>query len=183
MNLRPRPYKACSCRDTETGRLLGKQCPNLDHPSHGRWYARYEAQQAPDGKRRQPRIGPFDTEKECVEALARTLQDGPTVDEILDDYLKSLTCSQRTQDNYRRCLRHIRGLIGQDRAQYVTSDDISYVVDYMAKRGKATGGGLSKRTIEMAICQLRAAYELAVFNKRITRRTIPIGPDPQVITL
>ncbi len=95
-----KPYRACSCRDPETGRLLGKQCPKFKSPvlekdgtpkldadgkplerstKHGKWYVRYEAPKTADGKRRQPRIGPFDTEKECQNELARVLgQAGQT---------------------------------------------------------------------------------------------------------
>jgi len=68
-----KPFKACSCRDPETKRLLGKKCPDLGKKGHGRWYARYEAPRSADGKRRQPRIGPFDTERECRAALAQVL--------------------------------------------------------------------------------------------------------------
>lgn len=68
-----KPFKACSCRDSQTGRLLGKKCPDLAKRRHGGWYARYEAPRTADGKRRQPRIGPFDTAKECAEELVRVL--------------------------------------------------------------------------------------------------------------
>ncbi|MFJ7229830.1 tyrosine-type recombinase/integrase [Streptomyces tendae] len=68
-----KPYKACSCRDPETKRLLGKKCPNISKKGHGGWYARYEAPKSADGKRRQPRVGPFDTERECKSALAKVL--------------------------------------------------------------------------------------------------------------
>ncbi|MFH9938556.1 tyrosine-type recombinase/integrase [Streptomyces murinus] len=68
-----KPYKACSCRDPETKRLLGKQCPDLSKKGHGGWYARYEAPKSADGKRRQPRIGPFDTERECKAELGKVL--------------------------------------------------------------------------------------------------------------
>lgn len=178
------PYRACSCRDPETKRLLGKQCARLADPEHGKWYARYERQAAPNGQRRQPRVGPYNSESECQEALDNVLHGGPTVNEILDDYLESLTCVQRTKDNYRRSLRIVRELIGEYRSQYVERDDIDFMVSYMQRCGKRDGsGGLSKRTIDMAVCQLRAAYELAVLRKRIRRRTIPVGPDPQVVTL
>jgi len=70
----PKPYRACSCRDPQTGRLLGKQCPDLGRKGHGGWYARYEApRSADDQRRRQPRIGPYPTEKECKEALLAVL--------------------------------------------------------------------------------------------------------------
>jgi integrase len=37
------------------------------------WYARYEAPRGADGKRRQPRIGPYRTKRECREALVSAL--------------------------------------------------------------------------------------------------------------
>ena len=68
-----KPFKACSCRDPETKRLLGKKCPDLSKKGHGGWYARYEAPKSTDGKRRQPRIGPYSTETECKKELAKVL--------------------------------------------------------------------------------------------------------------
>ena len=65
----PKPYRACSCRDPQTGLLLGRSCPDLGRKGHGGWYARYEAPRSTDGPRRRPRIGPFATERECREAL------------------------------------------------------------------------------------------------------------------
>lgn len=68
-----KPYKACSCRDPETKQLLGKKCPSIGKKGHGAWYARYEAPKSASGKRRQPRIGPFDTERECKAELGKVL--------------------------------------------------------------------------------------------------------------
>lgn len=68
-----KPYKACSCRDRETKKLLGKKCPDLSRKGHGGWYARYEAPPSAEGKRRQPRIGPYDTERECRVELGKVL--------------------------------------------------------------------------------------------------------------
>lgn len=179
----PKPYKACSCRAPGTKRLLGKKCPHLASDGHGRWYARYEIQRAPNGARRQPRIGPYDSERECAEALTQVLCDGPTVDEILDDYMERLTCGERTRDNYRRSLRYVRDLIGQYRAQHLTKDDVDFVIEYLRKCGKRDGTGLAKRTVDMAMALLRAAYETAIFHERLRRRPIPVEPDPGVITL
>jgi len=69
----PKPYRECSCRDPQTGRRLGKSCPQLGQKGHGAWYARYEAPRSPDGRRRQPRIGPYRSEKACKDALVETL--------------------------------------------------------------------------------------------------------------
>jgi GIY-YIG catalytic domain/Arm DNA-binding domain len=66
----PRPYRACHCRDRQTGQLLGKRCPLLGTKGHGAWYGRYDAQPGADGRRRQKRIGAFRTRTEAEEALA-----------------------------------------------------------------------------------------------------------------
>ena len=53
------------------------------------WYARYEAPRGPDGKRRQPRIGPYRTKRECREALVSALgkvQDGKHIDDRRTKY-------------------------------------------------------------------------------------------------
>jgi hypothetical protein len=179
----PRPFKACSCRDPETKRLLGKQCPRLPGNDHGRWYGRYDAPPAPNGARRQVRIGPYTSEQECAEALTQIFHDGPTVNEILDDYMESLTCVQRTRDNYRRSLRYVRELIGQYRAQHLTKNDVDFMTEYLLTCGKKDGTGLAKRTVDMAVALLRAAYETAIFDKRLRRRAIPVDPEPGVIAL
>lgn len=179
----PKPYRACSCREPDTKRLLGKKCPSLASDDHGRWYARYEVQRAPNGSRRQPRIGPYESEEECADALTQVLCDGPTVNEILDDYMERLECAERTRDNYHRSLRYVRDLIGQYRAQHLTKDDVDFAIKYLRTCGKRDGSALAKRTVDMAMGLLRAAYETAVFNERLRRRTIPIDPEPGVIKL
>jgi integrase len=77
-----RPYRACNCRAPATtgpdgkrqpGKLLGKTCPDLGKKNHGGWFVRYEAPVSADGTRRQPRLGPFRTEREAKEALTEAL--------------------------------------------------------------------------------------------------------------
>ena len=77
-----KPYRVCNCREPTTigpdgrrrpGKLLGSRCPKLKDSKHGRWYARYGAPAGEDGKRRQPRIGPYRTEKEAKAALVEVL--------------------------------------------------------------------------------------------------------------
>lgn len=67
------PYRAFSCRDQETSRLLGQACPRLGQKGHGGWYARYKAPGTANGRRQRPRIGPYPTKKEATEALAEAL--------------------------------------------------------------------------------------------------------------
>lgn len=67
-------YRRCWCRDAETGRPLGKRCPKLGKvKGHGAWFFRYDAPRGPDGKRRQPEVGPFPTAKAAEEERAATL--------------------------------------------------------------------------------------------------------------
>jgi integrase len=58
-----------------SGRLLGSRCPKLRDSRHGRWYVRYEAPADDRGRRRQPRLGPFRTEKQAKDALVEVLGD------------------------------------------------------------------------------------------------------------
>jgi integrase len=66
-------FKRCGCRDPETGVQRGSACPDLRKKSHGAWWARFSAPVAADGKRRQPRLGPFRTKEEAEAALAQEL--------------------------------------------------------------------------------------------------------------
>ncbi|KAB2344918.1 tyrosine-type recombinase/integrase [Actinomadura rudentiformis] len=71
-----KPFKECSCRNPETGNRLYKQCPKLKNKGHGKWYARYSAPTLPGEKRRQPKLGPFDTMDEAKEAVAKAVGKG-----------------------------------------------------------------------------------------------------------
>ncbi|MCW2878006.1 MAG: phage integrase [Sphaerisporangium sp.] len=67
-----RPVKRCNCRDAD-GRKLGQSCLKLAKRDHGDWWVRYEAPAGPDGKRRRPWAGPYDTKTAAEKALP-TLQ-------------------------------------------------------------------------------------------------------------
>lgn len=67
-------YQRCFCRDPETRRPLGRKCPKLRTKCHAAgWFFRYDAPRGPDGRRRQPEVGPFPTRKAAEEDLAATL--------------------------------------------------------------------------------------------------------------
>jgi len=111
-----KPYRACWCRgDPVTGpdgkrrpgKLLGQACPELEKNSrHGKWYARYEAPADPDGKRRQVRIGPFDTKKDARDALTAALGElrtGTAADDrktTLGEYLARFVEWHQTEWRY-----------------------------------------------------------------------------------
>ncbi|MGP8000166.1 MAG: tyrosine-type recombinase/integrase [Streptosporangiaceae bacterium] len=54
---------------------MGSKCPRLGQKNHGAWYVRFEAPPGPDGKRRQPRLGPFATRKLAEDALTDARAD------------------------------------------------------------------------------------------------------------
>ncbi|MGW6498517.1 tyrosine-type recombinase/integrase [Nonomuraea angiospora] len=64
--------KKCNCRD-QAGKKLGAKCPELTKRTHGAWWARYEAPPGPDGKRRRPWAGPFQT-KTVAEQESKKLE-------------------------------------------------------------------------------------------------------------
>lgn len=80
-----KPYRSCSCRaeppPARTARPSRASCsapsaPRLKADSrHGKWFARFEAPAGQDGRRRQPRIGPYPTEREAKDALTDVLGD------------------------------------------------------------------------------------------------------------
>jgi hypothetical protein len=111
------------------------------------------------------------------------LCDGPTVDEILNDYMAYLTVAEGTRRNYLRALKHLSEIIGQYRAQHLTKDDIDFMTEYLLTCGGRNATGLSKLTVDRALALLRAAYEVAIFRERLRRRAIPVDPEPGVITL
>lgn len=67
-------YQRCFCRDPQTRRPLGRKCPRLKVKGHAAgWFYRYDAPRGPDGKRRQPEVGPFPTQKAAEEELTAAL--------------------------------------------------------------------------------------------------------------
>jgi hypothetical protein len=67
-------YPRRFCRDPKTGRSLGKKCPKLKTKVHAAgWYFRYDAPKGPNGKCRQPELGPFPSKQAAEEELNATL--------------------------------------------------------------------------------------------------------------
>src|SRR3954447_1661168 len=66
-------FKRCGCRDPETGKQLGSLCPKLNRRTHGKWWGRYQSPGPRDGRRNQPTLGPFGTEREAQAALAEVV--------------------------------------------------------------------------------------------------------------
>lgn len=66
-------FLRCACRDPQSKKFLHARCPKLGKvKGHGAWWFRFSAP-GPDGKRRQPMVGPFPTKKIAQEELTATL--------------------------------------------------------------------------------------------------------------
>ena len=67
--------KRCGCRDPETGKKLGRACPQLRradgsyNPSHGSWFARTGLEPGPDGERREFYRTGYATKADAVAAI------------------------------------------------------------------------------------------------------------------
>ncbi|WP_165970706.1 tyrosine-type recombinase/integrase [Actinomadura sp. 6K520] len=87
--MRGTTFKRCGCRNPETGKkfALGT-CPQQAKRTHGSWWARYEAPPGADGRRRQPYIGPFTTQKAAQAALADELCTAERLGQPIDRSLK-----------------------------------------------------------------------------------------------
>jgi hypothetical protein len=60
-------FKRCSCRDSQTGQLLGGSCPNLTRRGQGSWY--FDCAVAGlQGRRERIRHGGYPTRREALAA-------------------------------------------------------------------------------------------------------------------
>lgn len=115
----PAPYRECGCRDPQTGKRLRRSCPKLGVvKGRGAWYVRYEAHRREGGRRRQPVLGPFRTEKQAKDKLAEVLGrlgQGVNVDDgrmLFSDYLErrlrwwesERELKPKTLDSYREAI-------------------------------------------------------------------------------
>ncbi|HEY2077380.1 MAG TPA: hypothetical protein VGH53_13695, partial [Streptosporangiaceae bacterium] len=92
-------FHRCGCSNPETGkRYAPGKCPRLTSNKradrdHGNWWGRYDAPMGADQKRRQPWIGPFETQTAAENALAAELArlgaGSPVLDKkiLVKDYL------------------------------------------------------------------------------------------------
>jgi len=94
-------FRRCGCRDPGTGKKYKEgQCPRLlsnkrADRDHGSWWGRFDAPRGANGRRRQPRLGPFATQKDAENAIAAEITRLGAGGDISDkkmlvrDYLQS----------------------------------------------------------------------------------------------
>ena len=115
--MRGEPFKRCGCKDAAR-RDLGRRCPRLQERSHGGWFYRYSEPPGPDGKRRQPLVGPFPTKtaaaQDRVDRLNRRNKGLPTaVDRttrVAEDFDRWLESRSHLSPRTRRTEAEVRDL-------------------------------------------------------------------------
>jgi integrase len=174
------PYKRCGCRDGD-GRQLGARCPRLRASRHGSWWVRIDAAQAPDGKRRQVRLGPFPTAAEATAAgdteRARLRRGGQlttdTVGKYLTDWLAGAAdLRASTAHGYRGHIeRYLVPHLGDLRLDKLRAEHIERmfadIIAANAQRKRQVGAA----TLHRVRATLRSALSDAVM-----RRLIPDNP-------
>ncbi|WP_260725674.1 tyrosine-type recombinase/integrase [Dactylosporangium roseum] len=175
-----RLYRRCGCRDA-AGRQVWR-CPNLEDPSHGRWYFAVQVA-GPDGRRMLVRRGGFLTRGDAErgywdllrvpgpEALARTW----TVRRFLEFWLSEIPGRLRptTVSNYRWITySFLIPLLGGHRLAKLRTRHVQRFLDEVGRRvGVRTGRLISPGTVHRVHAVLRTALSEA-------RRLGMLGHNP-----
>ncbi|MBC9725059.1 tyrosine-type recombinase/integrase [Streptomyces sp. TRM68367] len=93
-------YKRCACKGPLTDKVgkpilnedgtpkigyLEKRCPKLKRRDHGSWYYSIEIPAGPGGKRRHPKKGGFQTQKQAAAAAEKVYRDAQAGVDVLSD--------------------------------------------------------------------------------------------------
>lgn len=157
--------------------------PQKDGTTHYRFTC--DIGRDPDSGKRQQITRTFRLLREAKAELARICHetrtgayvrpwDG-TVNELLDDYLRSATFEREanTAASYRHAFLPVRERLGQRRAQSITRKDIEGLRDWMLTSGRRRGGkpgtGLGARSVRLTLGRLKAAFEQACDDGKLHR--------------
>jgi hypothetical protein len=108
-----------------------------------------------------------------------------TVSEYLDEYFVGATRGRResTKVSYRDAFRPVRERLGTRNLQSVTKADIERLVDWMLTEGRKRGGkpgtGLGPRSVRLTLGRLKAAFEMAMDEGRLTRNVVKLVTPPE----
>ena len=142
----------------------------------------------PETNRRRQKTYTFEKVKEARAEYARIKNETEqgtfvppsklTVAQVLDIYLKDATIDveETTANNYRDALKPVREHHGDLPAQRYDEDKVDDLVSWMLnsarKRGGQKGTGLGLRSVQLTLGRLRAAWDLAVRRKLVTRNVV-----------
>jgi integrase len=136
-------YKACGCRNPQTGTLLRKKCPKLRRAdgrwssTHGSWYYQLELPPTSDGKRRSPlRRGGFPDQDaaqrqiDAATALLAIAGDDPVLKERIADLMVATVAKTKKLPTPEEVRRRVR--VGQDLDGTITVEQ--YLEGWLAGR-------------------------------------------------
>ncbi|RZU31170.1 phage integrase family protein [Blastococcus saxobsidens] len=201
-------HKRCGCRD-EDGRQYGSRCPKLGRKGHGKWWGRYDAPRAADGKRRQEKLGPFDTKAEADAALADAVQaisrgtylrpeKDLTVARYLDEWLAGkTTLKASTRHGYAQHLNlYLRPGLGHLRLADLRDVDLEALYAAMRQIGRTVDGRPSpllrrlleartdtpaaQRVLSDATIRRVHATAMSALSTAVKRRKIAVNPGEHV---
>jgi integrase len=185
-------YRACWCRDPETGKPYHARCPKLKRPDHGKWYARYETEGI-GGRRRQPVLGPFRTKDEAEGELAKAVADvggGGTapdrsvkIGDYLDTYLEGKrNLKPRSKETDEEAFRlYWKPAIGHMRLVDVRDRHVSMVISAMELINVPVPENAKREVIEMLRRMIAARADdvrrvLPEGEQRRKKSTKPLSP-------
>lgn len=146
------------------------------------------------GKRKQL-TRTFDKRKEAVAEYERIrtqcredsfiVPSKVTVAQWVDTWLKSATIDveEHTRRSYQDCMRPVRELLGHRLLQRLNEEDVDNLVQYMLTSARKVGGkagtGLGVRSVDLTLGRLRAALNLAIRHKLVTRNVATFTKVPR----
>jgi integrase len=108
-----------------------------------------------------------------------------TVAEWVETWLKSATIDveEHTRRSYRDCMRPVREHLGHRPLQRLSEEDVDGLVEYMLTSARKIGGkpgtGLGVRSVELTLGRLRAALNLAIRHRLVTRNVAAFTKIPR----
>jgi len=179
--------KVCDCRDPETGKKLGKECPKRGQARHGSWMF-VVGVKGPDGKRRQVHRQGFATKAAAEAELERIVgmaRDGVLIDEKLtlaqwlDTWLEAKTAGSgisgvgkplrpTTARSYESHVRlYLRPLLGHVPLAKLRSEQIAAA--YTKILESTPERPMSASTLRRIHATLSSALVAAVRSRRLDR--------------
>lgn len=108
-----------------------------------------------------------------------------TVNQWIDTWLRSATIDveEHTKRSYHDCMRPVREHLGLKPLQRLSEDDVDSLVQYMLTSARKIGGkagtGLGVRSVDLTLGRLRAALNLAIRHKLVTRNVAAFTKIPR----
>jgi integrase len=191
-------FHRCGCSNPETGkRYAPGKCPRLTSNKradrdHGNWWGRYDAPMGADQKRRQPWIGPFETQTAAENALAAELArlgaGSPVLDKkiLVKDYLATWLEGKRslksdTFKSYEEAIRlYFNPALGHLKLCDLRDHHVSDMITAMMQINRPLPDGEKPSELLQRLIEVRAddeRRELKPGEARHKKSTRPLKPS------